>query len=74
MIPRTLRVTRDHRIMIKNLEVGKVKKSGLVWKFTGSHKAAPPFLEGPSVKSIKELLVNFISREDYIKLVENQPD
>lgn len=74
MIPRTLRITRDHRVTIKNLEIGVVEKGKSGWKFTGSHEAAPIALVGSTTKLIKEQIAAHIPRDAYIKLVEDQPD
>lgn len=74
MIPRTLRITRDYKVMVKNLEIGMVEKGRSGWKFTGSHEAAPIALVGSTTKLIKEQIAAHIPRDVYIKLVESQPE
>lgn len=73
-IPRTLRITRDHRVMIKNLEIGSLSKSKSGWEFTGTHEAVPSSLVCPTARLIKEELTKRIDRDTYLQIVESQPD
>lgn len=74
MIPRTLSVTRDKRVLIKRLEIGKVTKVMNGWFFQPNHPCAPESFRTPTVKEIKEAIAAHIPRDAYVKLVEDQPE
>lgn len=74
MIPKTLRVTRDRKVMVKNVQIGIVEKESKGWRFQSTHEIIDGSLVGTTVKSIKEQITKGITRDAYVELVESQPD